>query len=204
MAHNEDAADTGDDFEDYFIGNTQSETSSPTVTTPSQDPSHSNASVPEGNSLISKPLPGKPKKLNYREKICSELEKRSKEREEIIKNLLQPEDEPDEIDLFFKSIAKTVKSFPLHLKQRAKLETLTLISKIEMDMWSTRPSSSTCTPTNFSCTPSPAPSGSSVGAHSQVFAPVTVDPMENQSLYFAIPNGNIYDQQREDNHQLPC
>ena len=44
--------------------------------------------------------------------------------------LKQDEDTSDDIDLFFKSIGKTVRKFPLNLQQRAKMETLTLIPQI--------------------------------------------------------------------------
>lgn len=110
------------------------------------------------------------------------MEIRSRERDKVVAKSSQPEEESDDLDLFFKSIAKTVRSFPLHLKQRAKLETLSLISTLEMDMWSARPTSSTRSPTNFSTTPSPTPSGSSVGATSEGCMQLrAVDSAENQN-----------------------
>jgi hypothetical protein len=80
--------------------------------------------------------------MNYRENLISAIEKRSKERDIVIQQLLQPDAETDKPDLFFRSIAVTVKKFPRHLQQRAKLQTLTLISNIESDMWSSRPGTS--------------------------------------------------------------
>lgn len=142
-------------------------------------------SSPKKSNLPSKPQLPNPKRTNFREQICSELEKRSKERDRVMSSLLQPEEEPDELDLFFKSIAKTVRSFPLHLKQRAKLETLSLISKMEMDMWSTRPGNSN-TPSNFSCTPSPTQTTSSFGAASQLYCEgltYSTDPVDEFLLF---------------------
>ncbi|XP_046408958.1 uncharacterized protein LOC124173219 [Ischnura elegans] len=79
-----------------------------------------------------------PKKTTFRDKVCFAIEKRSKERDTMIKNLLEKDEETDDITLFFKSIAKTVQKMPPSLQQRAKLETLTLISNIESDMWASR------------------------------------------------------------------
>ncbi|CAI6356079.1 unnamed protein product [Macrosiphum euphorbiae] len=46
--------------------------------------------------------------------------------------------EEDEIDIFFKSIAMTVKKMPQQAIKEAKLKTLTLITEID-DKYSTRP-----------------------------------------------------------------
>ncbi|XP_054288967.1 uncharacterized protein LOC129004415 [Macrosteles quadrilineatus] len=82
------------------------------------------------------------KKMTYRDKISFAIEKCSKERDVMIMNLLQKDDETDDdISLFFKSIAKSVQKMPPNLQQRAKLETLSLISNIESDMWASRENS---------------------------------------------------------------
>ncbi|KAK7066164.1 hypothetical protein SK128_012123 [Halocaridina rubra] len=65
--------------------------------------------------------------------VVAHLEKTA-ERNEIIKNLLSAEQNLDEIDLFFQSIAKSVKKLPPHLQHRAKVETLTTIGKLEVEM----------------------------------------------------------------------
>ncbi|XP_022192713.2 uncharacterized protein LOC111050673 [Nilaparvata lugens] len=39
------------------------------------------------------------------------------------------------VDLFFQSLAETVKSFPPRLQQRAKTEALKLISSLELELW---------------------------------------------------------------------
>jgi hypothetical protein len=77
--------------------------------------------------------PTRRKTMNYRENLISAIGKRSKERDIMIQQLLQWDTETDETDLFFRSIAVTVKKFPCHLQQ-AKIQTLTLISNIESDM----------------------------------------------------------------------
>lgn len=76
-----------------------------------------------------------PKKTNYRDKLVVSMEKRTEERNALIKNLLSKEDEDDDIDLFFKSIAKSVKKLGPALQQRAKLQTLNIVSELELQMW---------------------------------------------------------------------
>lgn len=88
------------------------------------------------------------------------MEKRSQDRDAMFKKMFQNDEESDEISLFYKSIAKTVMKFPPHLQQRAKLETLTLISKIESDMWSSR--SGISSHSHFNDISSPSPSSNSV------------------------------------------
>ena len=56
------------------------------------------------------------KTMNYRENLISAIEKRSKERDTVIQQLLQPDTETDVTDLFFRSITVTVKKFPRHLQ----------------------------------------------------------------------------------------
>lgn len=74
------------------------------------------------------------KRTNTRVRIVENLERRETERNEMMKALLA-EDAEDDIDLFFKSIAKSVKKLTPALQQRAKLETLGLITKLETEMW---------------------------------------------------------------------
>ncbi|XP_028130922.1 uncharacterized protein LOC114326702 [Diabrotica virgifera virgifera] len=89
--------------------------------------------------------PTRRKNMNYRENLISAIEKRSKERDTMIQQLLQMDTETDETDLFFKSITVTVKKFPGHLQRRAKMQTLTLISNIESEIWSLGPDNSATT-----------------------------------------------------------
>ncbi|XP_050497852.1 52 kDa repressor of the inhibitor of the protein kinase-like isoform X2 [Diabrotica virgifera virgifera] len=89
----------------------------------------------EGDAMINE-------NINYSENLISTIEKRSKERDAMIQQLFQTDTETDETDLFFRSIAMTVKKFPRHLQQRAKIQTLTMISNIESEMWSSGPSTS--------------------------------------------------------------
>jgi len=42
-----------------------------------------------------------PKKTTFRDKVCFAIEKRSKERDTMIKNLLEKDEETDDITLFF-------------------------------------------------------------------------------------------------------
>ncbi|XP_076028763.1 uncharacterized protein LOC143017775 [Oratosquilla oratoria] len=93
-------------------------------------------------------------RTNHREKDVANLEMRIAERNEIIKNLLSAEQNLDEIDLFFQSIAKSVKKLPPHLQHRAKVETLTTIGKLEVEMLNS------FHPASFQYHPSPTASGS--------------------------------------------
>lgn len=69
-----------------------------------------------------------------RDKIADNLEKREAERNEIMRALLVQETE-DDVDLFFKSLAKSVKKLTPALQQRAKAETLNVITRLETEMW---------------------------------------------------------------------
>lgn len=74
------------------------------------------------------------KRPNNREKIVDNLEKREAERNKMMKALLIEETE-DDVDLFFKSLAKSVKKLTPVLQQRAKAETLNVITNLETEMW---------------------------------------------------------------------
>ena len=77
-----------------------------------------------------------------RDKIADNLEKREAERNEIMRALLVQETE-DDVDLFFKSLAKSVKKFTAVLQERAKAETLNVITRLETEMWKPIPVSYT-------------------------------------------------------------
>ncbi|XP_076028761.1 uncharacterized protein LOC143017773 [Oratosquilla oratoria] len=74
------------------------------------------------------------RRTNHREKRIAHLEMKIAERNEMIKNLLSSEQNLDEIDLFFQSIAKSVKKLPPHLQHRAKVKTLATIGNLEVEM----------------------------------------------------------------------
>lgn len=71
---------------------------------------------------------------NSRERIVDSLERRENERNKLMKTLLVEETE-DEVDFFFRSLSKSVKKLPPALQQRAKAETLSVISRLETEMW---------------------------------------------------------------------
>ena len=68
--------------------------------------------------------------------------------------MLSAEENLDEIDLFFQSIAKSVKMLLPHLQHRAKMETLNTLGKLEAEM---RPSFQL---PSFGYRPSPSPTPS--------------------------------------------
>ena len=78
-------------------------------------------------------------RTNHRESIVAHLEKRSAERNELIEKLISAEENVDEIDLFFQSIAKQVKKFPSTMQHRAKMETLNLIGNLEFEILNQQP-----------------------------------------------------------------
>lgn len=102
-------------------------------------------------------------RTNDRGKFLACLEKRSAERNDLIKNLLSAEENVDEIDLFFQSIAKSVKKLPPHLQHRAKMETLNTIGKLEAEM---RPSFHLPS-LHYHPSPSPTPSLGSGGVSTE-------------------------------------
>ncbi|KAL5239470.1 hypothetical protein ACI65C_006880 [Semiaphis heraclei] len=73
------------------------------------------------------------------EKLSAILAKRSKERNEMLSNIQaqnnllasQNQQQEDEVDVFFKSIAMTVKKLPSWAINEAKLRVLTMVSEIE-------------------------------------------------------------------------
>lgn len=52
---------------------------------------------------------------------------------------LLAEDTEDDVDLFFRSIAKSVKKLSPALQQRAKAETLNVVTNLESQMWNSIP-----------------------------------------------------------------
>lgn len=67
-----------------------------------------------------------------KDRFASLLERRDKERNEIFKHLVAEEE--DDVDLLFKSIAKSVKRLRPDLRTQAKLQTLTLVANLENQM----------------------------------------------------------------------
>ncbi|XP_042912539.1 uncharacterized protein [Parasteatoda tepidariorum] len=68
-------------------------------------------------------------KVSKKERYWQELQASRKERTEILKSLLKEKE--DEIDVFFKSIAMTVKSFPERLQVDAKRKIANMIFDLE-------------------------------------------------------------------------
>lgn len=75
------------------------------------------------------------KKDNKRKSMIDIFEKRSKERIDLISQLstvtAPPKELDDDIDLFFKSLALTVKKLPPSLIIQAKLKCMTFVSELE-------------------------------------------------------------------------
>ncbi|XP_025419618.1 uncharacterized protein LOC112689951 isoform X3 [Sipha flava] len=68
-------------------------------------------------------------------KVTELLEKRSKERTELMTQLITKKkntDEYDDVDHFFKSLALSVKKLPPHLISQAKLKMLTIVTDLEL------------------------------------------------------------------------
>ncbi|XP_046389705.1 uncharacterized protein LOC124158590 [Ischnura elegans] len=97
-------------------------------------------------------------KKSAKDNFLMHLKERDHERKTIIESLLAEEE--DEVDLFFKSIAKTVKKLSPDFITQIKLQTLTLVSNFETEMRRQveRQLPSPSLSTTFS-TPSPATSG---------------------------------------------
>lgn len=96
-------------------------------------------SIPETSAnLVKKQTRSTPKtqrsRKGNRDKFASFLERRDKERNQIFKKLVGEEE--DDVDLFFKSIAKSVKRLRPDLITQAKLQTLSVVANLESQMWS--------------------------------------------------------------------
>jgi len=78
-------------------------------------------------SKSQKPL--KIKRQKYNEKVIQLLEDRRSERNDILKNMAQNRE--DEIDLFFKSIAMSVKKLSPALINEAKMKSLQMVFELE-------------------------------------------------------------------------
>lgn len=72
------------------------------------------------------------------DKISEVLEKRTKERSEVINNIMAQNqilakniNDGDSVDLFFNSIATTVKKLPIHAINEAKFQILSFVSQLE-------------------------------------------------------------------------
>jgi len=75
------------------------------------------------------------------------LKQRSEERSRLLQELTNPEEAEDPIDVFFKSIALTVKQFSPQLKIKAKMEVLKIIN--ELELLNLKPSNQTSSPSNY-------------------------------------------------------
>lgn len=113
--------DSGSDEEEINI--TQDDIilqSSPVIQCPPQSPS------------TSKSQKSSNKRKNL--KVTELLEKRSKERTELMTQLIAKKntDEYDDVDHFFKSLALSVKKLPPQLISQAKLKMLTIVTELEL------------------------------------------------------------------------
>lgn len=71
------------------------------------------------------------KKMKQSDALVEVLNRRSEERKILMEELTNIEDD-DPIDVFFKSMALTVKQFSPELKIKAKLEVLSIVSELEL------------------------------------------------------------------------
>lgn len=72
------------------------------------------------------------KRSKKAETLIEILNKRSEERTRLMQELTKPEESEDSTDVFFKSVALTVKQFPPELKIRAKTDVLKIINELEL------------------------------------------------------------------------
>lgn len=94
------------------------------------------------NSVISDDyVPQKKKKLSAKEKIVEEIRKGREERNTILsdllsknKNKLQDKEERHPLDLFFKSMCETAKTFPAHIAAETKLKICQVVNEMEIKM----------------------------------------------------------------------
>lgn len=98
------------------------------------------------------------KKLKQNEELVSLFKKSNDERQQIINAINKVEEDDDPIDSFFKTMALTVKSFPQHLKIKAKKEVFNIITDLEIENNSTTSTSNRNIQSTSSLFSSPNPS----------------------------------------------
>lgn len=72
-------------------------------------------------------------KVKQNEELLSSLKRSNNERQQILNSIINPEEDDDPIDAFFKTMALTVKTFPQHLKIKAKKEVFNIITNLEIE-----------------------------------------------------------------------
>lgn len=77
------------------------------------------------------------KKVKQNEVLVSLLKRSKDERQQILNSIHRVEEDDNPIDAFFKTMALTVKSFPQHLKIKAKKEVFNIITNLEIENNST-------------------------------------------------------------------
>jgi len=77
------------------------------------------------------------KKIKQNEELVPLLKRSNDERQQILNSINNVEKDDDPIDAFFKTMALTVKSFPQHLKIKAKKEVFNIITNLETENNST-------------------------------------------------------------------
>jgi len=72
------------------------------------------------------------KRQKKTEAFIEVLNKRSEERNRLLQELTKTEEEKDPIDVFFRSMALTVKQFSPELKIKAKMDVFKIINELEL------------------------------------------------------------------------
>lgn len=99
-------------------------------TTDQEDELESNLNTGKRKLLKEKRLT---KKIKQYEELVSLLKRNNDERQQILNSINKVEEDNDLIDAFFKTMALTVKSFPQHLKIKAKKEVFNIITNLEIE-----------------------------------------------------------------------
>ncbi|KAF5271898.1 hypothetical protein FQR65_LT17532 [Abscondita terminalis] len=83
------------------------------------------------DSRSTTPNSGRASVIN-KNKIMENLEQRSKQRLELLEHLTKQKEKEDDVDLFMRSIAMTVKQMPAHKIARAKMNILQVVTELQL------------------------------------------------------------------------
>lgn len=85
------------------------------------------------------------RKNNTPDKILDLFHKNSTSRQEIFGTVLEKRQEDHPLDLFFNSIAASVKQLAMERQIRAKMQILQIVGQLELEEYASRPSSAVST-----------------------------------------------------------
>lgn len=104
------------------------------VTSPEEDTTQDSSERPSrsgSRSSTNQPNTNSKRRKNTTSEALQVLNKQSEERSIMLKNLMVQEE--DDTEVFMRSMALSIKKLPLHLRTRAKVGILSLVTNLELE-----------------------------------------------------------------------